>query len=79
MPRYFFDIKNGENIRDFQGSIHENLAAARLESLRYSSALLTEHPDKFWNGEEWTMFVSDHNRVSLFTLKFQTGDASANT
>jgi hypothetical protein len=38
-----------------------------------------ERAPPLWNGEEWTMFVSDHNRVSLFTLKFQTGDASANT
>jgi len=76
MPRYFFDIRDGEDFRDFRGSEHADLAAARIEAVRYSAEVLKEMPERFWNHEEWTMAVSDTNRKPLFTLKFLAEDAS---
>ena len=70
MPRYFFDIKGDQDFPDYQGSEFADLAAARLEAVRYSAEVLKEMPERFWNSEEWMMTVSDTNRVTLFTLKF---------
>ena len=70
MPRYFFDIRDGEDLTDLDGSEHADLNAARLEAIRYSGEVLREMPERFWNAEEWIMTVSDANRVGLFTLKF---------
>lgn len=69
MPRYFFDIKDGEDVPDDEGAVLADLAAARLEAVRYSAEVLREMPDRFWNCEEWTMTVRE-GRVPLFTLKF---------
>jgi hypothetical protein len=70
MPRYFFDIVDGEDLPDVNGSEHADLVAARIESIRYSGEVLREMPERFWNAEEWTMTVSDARRVPIFTLKF---------
>jgi hypothetical protein len=70
VPLYFFDIIDGEDLPDLNGSEHANLSAARVESIRYSGELLREMPERFWNAEEWKMTVSDAQRVPLFTLKF---------
>ena len=70
MPRYFFDIKDGENLPDHTGSVWPDLAAARIEAVRYSAEVLKEMPDRFWNSEEWTMTVKDEAGIPLFALKF---------
>ncbi|GGA36023.1 DUF6894 family protein [Sphingomonas psychrolutea] len=70
MPRYFFDISDGSDFRDLDGSECPDLAAAQIEAVRYSAEVLREMPERFWNAESWTMTVSDHNREHLFTLKF---------
>ena len=70
MPLYFFDIVDGEDLPDLNGSQHPDLTAARVEAIRYSGEVLREMPERFWNAEEWTMTVSDETRATLFTLKF---------
>lgn len=70
MPRYYFDIVDGEDLPDPDGSEHVDLAAARIEAIRYSGEVLREMPERFWNAEEWKMTVSDAAKVPLFTLKF---------
>lgn len=68
-PRYFFDIVDGDDLPDRSGSGHADLAAARLEAIRYSGEVLREMPDRFWNAEEWKITVSDEHRSPRFTLK----------
>lgn len=70
MSRYFFDIKDGRDFPDLQGSEWPDLAAARIEAVRFAAEVLKEMPERFWNCEEWTMTVSDQKREPLFTLKF---------
>lgn len=70
MPRYFFDIKDGHDFPDLQGSEWKDLAEARNEAVRYAAEVLKEMPERFWNAEQWTMSVSDQHRNLLFTLKF---------
>jgi hypothetical protein len=77
MPRYFFDIVDGKDFPDLQGSEFADLFAARMEAVRYSAEVLREMPERFWNNEKWTMTVSDADRIPLFTLKFLAEVASA--
>jgi len=70
MPRYFFDIKDGQDFEDLQGSEWKDLAEARIEAVRYAAEVLREMPERFWFAEQWKMSVSDQNRKLLFTLNF---------
>ena len=70
MPRYFFDIVDGEDLPDFIGSEWPDIEAARVEAVRYSAEVLKEMPDRFWNAEKWTMTVSTAEKIPQFTLKF---------
>lgn len=79
MPRYYFDIKDGQDFPDLQGSEWPDLAASRVEAVRYSAEVLKEMPERFWNCEEWTMTVSDQDRKPLFTLKFLAEQVGAST
>jgi hypothetical protein len=70
MDRYFFDIKDGHDLPDEHGSEWPDLAAVRIEAVRYAAEVLKEMPERFWNAEEWTMTVSNQHRKAMFTLKF---------
>ena len=70
MDRYFFDIVDGKDFPDLQGSEWPTLTAARIEAVRYAAEVLKEMPDRFWNCEEWIMTVSNYRRRPIFTLKF---------
>jgi len=70
MPRYYFDIVDGDDLKDIDGQELPDLHAARLEAVRYSAEVLKEMPDRFWNCEVWTMTVRDSARNRLLTLTF---------
>jgi hypothetical protein len=70
MTRYFFDIADGDVFPDLQGSDWPDLAAARIEAVRYAAEVLKEMPERFWNTEEWVMTVRDERRTPVFTLAF---------
>lgn len=76
MPRYYFDIKDGRDFPDVEGSEWPNLAAARIEAVRYAAEVLKEMPERFWHCEEWLMSVFDCNRQPLFTLTFKAETTS---
>lgn len=78
-PLFFFDIADGEDLPDLDGSEWPDLAAARMEAVRYSAEVLKEMPERFWNCEAWKMTVSDADRVTLFTLKFLAESAGPST
>jgi hypothetical protein len=44
MPRYFFDIRDGEFIPDTQGREFIDLEAARIQAVVISGELLKENP-----------------------------------
>ena len=70
MPRYFFDIVDGEDLPDLLGSEWPDIQAARIEAVRYSAEVLKEMPERFWNSEAWTMTVSTAEKTPQFTLRF---------
>ena len=70
MPRYYFDIVDGEEHLDREGVVLDDLSAARIEAVRLSAEVLKEMPERFWRSELWTMTVYDDARGKLFALKF---------
>jgi hypothetical protein len=70
MPRFYFDIRDGEFIPDDEGTELADLEAARIQAVMLSGALLSENPSKFWEGEEWQLEVRDDAHLILFILTF---------
>jgi hypothetical protein len=75
MPRFFFDIRDGEYIADREGAVFPDLEAARIQAVIRSGDLLKENPSKFWEGEEWQLEVRDEARRILFILTFMATNA----
>jgi hypothetical protein len=70
MPRYFFHIIDGRDIIDHDGTELPGLRQVRAEAIRTAGAILRDEGDKFWNGEEWHMNVTDASGRSVLTLRF---------
>ena len=68
MPRYFFNIKKDNHTPDTVGVELPDMARARHEAVQLLGADLNDHPDAFWDDEEWKIGVSDENGLVLFTL-----------
>jgi hypothetical protein len=77
VPRYFFHVEDGQLFSDLHGTELVDLDAARREAIRFTSALLLEKPDAFWDHGEWTMRVTNDRDLTLFTLTFLASDAPA--
>lgn len=75
MPRYHFNIHDGDDLPDIDGIELRDLAAARVEAVRLSGDCLRDHAHRFWDGDEWQMEVTDHRGLILFTLTFYATDA----
>ena len=75
MPRYFFNVHDGETFPDLQGTELHDLNAARDEAIRFSGALMKDSPDKFWVAKGWHMEVCDDFGLHLFTLRFAAEEA----
>jgi len=69
--RYFFNVRNGRYIPDAVGSELTDLAAAREEALAASIEMLKGAAILgFWDGEDWTMHVTDDRGQDVLTLHF---------
>ncbi len=74
MPRYFFHVIDGQNIIDKEGTELSGLRQARAEAIQLAGAILRDEGDKFWNGEEWHMNVTDASGQSVLKLHFSADD-----
>lgn len=75
MPRYFFDIRDGEFIPDEVGLDLADLDAARVHAVVRSGDILRENASRFWDGDEWQLEVRDRSRQILFILTFMATDS----
>lgn len=76
MPRYYFHVQDGEDYRDLQGTLFDTMEEVRLEAVRFAGDLLSHNGAKFWNGEEWSMQVTDAMDRKLFMFKFVAVEAT---
>jgi hypothetical protein len=77
MPRYFFNIRDGETIIDDEGTELPDLDAARAEAIGLSGEMLHHGPraTPLWDGTSWEMWVTDESERTLFTLRFSAPEA----
>ena len=77
MSIYFFEIADANPPIPCVGENLASLDDARRFALKYAAALLCEQKEPFWNGDEWSMTVTDANRLNLFTLMIYSTAAPA--
>jgi hypothetical protein len=70
MPRYFFHVHDGSSTIDSEGTELPDIFAAQEQAILLSGELLREMGGKFWNGEEWSLEVTDEAGRILFILRF---------
>jgi hypothetical protein len=73
MPRYFFNIHDGKNVIDREGTELADLAEARLSAVELAGRSIADMSDTFWTQDhKWRLEVLDENGKLLFTLNFST-------
>lgn len=75
MPRYFFHIINGREVRDLAGTEFSGRLEARLHAITLASNVMSEI-DANWKGDEWTMTVIDSENTVVLTLRFYSNFGS---
>ena len=75
MPVYHFNVRDGANIPDPDGTHLPDLRSARVEAVKLAGRLLMDEPESFWEGSNWHVEVTDHSGVILFRLDFMATDA----
>ena len=75
MPLYHFNIYDGRNGLDIEGSELSDDVAARREGLRLASAILDDDVSDFADGD-WLLEVTDHQGSILFRLNLSASTLS---
>jgi hypothetical protein len=74
MPRYYFNLEDGQRLLDDAGLDLPDIEAAQKEALGASGNLLKRGPNaSLWNGASWRLWVTDRPNgegKTLFTLRF---------
>ncbi len=76
MPRYFFNVRDGQNLSDHQGTVLADREAARVMAVFTSGELLKAHAEQFWLDRDWQMHVTDEQGATVCDLRF-TGATGA--
>jgi hypothetical protein len=72
VPRYFFNVQDGKNIPDTEGT--ELAGIARNQAIVAAGEMIRSDGHTVWNGSEWRMDVRDEAGNSVFTLRFSADD-----
>ncbi len=76
MPRYFFHLRDGQDIPDGTGTVCADPQDARAQAGIVSGALLKDLGARFWREADWGMHVTDDQGATLCDPRF-TGTARA--
>ena len=68
MPRYFFNVHDGEYLPDEDGTELVDIYSAQAEAIKLCGSLVRELGVKFWDHGEWKLEVCGADRRLLFTL-----------
>jgi hypothetical protein len=77
MPRYFFHVENGASPPDTDGVELPGLIEAREQAASLAGAVLHECAGQFWDGQPWSVRVTDDKNLTLFTLDLSATSAPA--
>lgn len=70
MPRYHFNVHDGADIPDRDGTELASVSVARVEAVKLAGRLLMDEPARFWDGSDWHLEVTDERGHILFRLDF---------
>ena len=70
MPRYFFNVKDGQDLPDHEGTVLADPDAARVMAVFTSGEMLKGHAEQFWLDRDWQMHVTDEQGASVCDLRF---------
>jgi hypothetical protein len=70
MPVYHFHVSDGIGGPDLDGHLLAGLADAKREAVSLGGSLIREMGDRFWDGDDWRLEVTDSDGLLLFTLIF---------
>jgi hypothetical protein len=68
VTRYFFHLRDGEDIPDLHGHELPDDVAARKEAMAASLALVAEIGERFFQGAPWQMNVVDEQGRAIVSL-----------
>ena len=71
MPRYFFNIQDGQDIPDDTGTVCADAVEARTQAVIASGALLRDLGGRFWPEADWAMHVTDEQGETVCDLRFR--------
>lgn len=77
MPRYHFNLMDGEKEPDKVESLLEGVEQARLQAAQLFGELLRDRPEKFWQDREMQVEVTDDQGMILFVLQITAVEAPA--
>ena len=68
MPRYHYHVRDGALDTDVDGVELPNLAAVRREAVMFAAQCMLDKPIAVWDGNAWTVEVTDETGLVLYTL-----------
>jgi hypothetical protein len=74
MPRYFFDVHDGQNIPDVEGVELRDRDAAHREAFHTAGEMLKAADRTFLKADGWEMHVTDEAGKTVCRLKFSAED-----
>ena len=75
MPRFHFNVYDGVNQIDREGTELENYDEARIEAMRLAGKILQSTAHRLVLGEDWRMELTDDTELILFRLDFTVMEA----
>jgi len=71
MPRYFFHIKDGKDIRDEDGADLPDMESVRRCAVKTAGDMLSHGAGaELWSGHEWRMIVTNEAGQEVLVLRF---------
>lgn len=70
MPRFHFNVYDGIDEPDREGTDFRDWDAAREEAIRLAGELLRDSAKQMALGEDWRMEITDETGLILFRLEF---------
>lgn len=77
MPRYFFNVIDGQSPPDADGIVLANIEDAKAAALVLSGEMLRECGPDFWTRAAWTLEVSDEQGQLLLVLRMSAETPAA--
>ena len=72
MPRFYFNVYNGSNILDIEGTEFADQSAACREAVRLSGMIIADDIDHVLSGMEWYMELTDSNSAVVLRISLTT-------